>query len=205
MAATAFYWANIPTNDEARTTAPSQDRAVIGVAHFTNASRDPAQDYLARGIADSILTDLAQAPDLTVRQYDPARDGGPSAGFDYLLEGSVLRSGDVIRIDSRLVDVKSGQVLYSLRFDRPFADLLTIENEIRENVLEKLKRGISAAEHSHKARGYTENVAAYDLFLRAQRALLVRTRETNLTARTLYRQAIDDVMAGREFNKSIFA
>ena len=188
---TAFYWPTSPTKIEAKIAAQSQDRVAIGVAPFVNASRDAAQDYLARGIANSILTDLAQAPDLAVRQYDPARAGDTSPAFDYLLEGSVLRSGDVIRIDSRLVDVKSGRVLNSLRFDRPFADLLTIEDEIRENILEKLKRGISTAEHSRKARGYTENLAAYDLFLKAQRALLVRTRETNLTARTLYRQAID--------------
>ncbi len=191
VAAVGLYWPEIPTNNETRANAQSQDRVVIGVAPFVNASRDAAQDYLARGIADSILTDLAQVPDLAVRHYDPARAGDTSPDFDYLLKGSVLRSGEVIRIDSRLVDVKNGRVLYSLRFDRPFADLLTIEDEIRENVLAKLEYSISAAEHSRKARGYTENVAAYDLFLRAQRALLIRTRETNLTARALYRQAID--------------
>lgn len=191
MAVAGWYWPKIPTINEMRTSAQSQDRVAIGVAPFINASRDAAQDYLARGIADSILTDLAQVPNLAVRHYDPARAGDTSPEFDYLLKGSVLRSGEVIRIESRLVDVKSGRVLYSLRFDRPFADLLTIEDEIRENVLGKLKHSISAVEHSRKARGYTENVAAYDLFLRAQRALLIRTRETNLTARALYRQAID--------------
>ena len=191
VAATAFYGPESSTNNETRIGAQSRDRVVIGVAPFVNTSRDTAQDYLARGIADSILTDLSHVPGLAVRHHDPARAGDTSPNFDYLLEGSVLRSGDVIRINSRLVDVKSGQVLYSLRFDRPFADLLTIEDEIRKNVLAKLTHGISAAEHSRKARGYTENVVAYDLFLRAQRALLVRTHETNLDARALYRQAID--------------
>ena len=136
LTATALLWPEIPTNNETKPGAQSQDRVAIGVAPFVNASRDAAQDYLARGIANSILTDLAQVPDLAVRHHDPARAGDTSPNFDYLLEGSVLRSGDVIRINSRLVDVKSGQVLYSLRFDRPFADLLTIEDEIRENVLE---------------------------------------------------------------------
>ena len=192
VAATAIYWPESPTNNEARTSTSSQKHVVIGVAPFTNANRDAAQDYLARGIADSILTDLAGVPDLAVRHYDPARAGNTSPDFDYLLEGSVLRSGDVIRIDSRLLDVKTERVLYSLRFDRPFADLLTVEDEIRKNVLEKLKRRISTAEHSRKARGYTENVAAYDLFLKAQRALLIRTHETNLEARALYRRAIDE-------------
>lgn len=188
--AAVWRWAETPADNEAKITAQSQHRAAIGVAPFVNASHDASQDYLARGIADSILTDLAQAPDLSVRHYDPARAGKRPPEFDYLLEGSVLRSGDVIRIESRLLNVKSGRVLNSLRFDRPFADLLTVEDEIRAHILEKLKRGISTAEHSRKARGYTENLAAYDLFLKAQRALLVRTRETNLTARGLYRQAI---------------
>ena len=188
--AAAFLLARNPSNNEAARHAQSQDRVVIAVAPFVNVGRDADYDYLAHGIADSILTDLARATDLAVRHYDPERTSGASPAPDYLLEGSVLRSGDTIRVDSRLVEIESGRVLYSLRFDRPFNDLLTIEDEIRDNVLEKLKHGINAAEHSREARGYTDNVAAYDLFLRAQRALLIRTRQTNLAARTLYRHAI---------------
>lgn len=101
-----------------------------------------------------------------------------------------MRSGDAIRITARLVDVESGQVFDALRFDRPFADLLAIEDEIRDNLLGKLRLGISTAEHSREALGYTENIAAYDLFLRAQRDLLIRTQEANITARSLYREAI---------------
>jgi len=191
VAAAVLRWPVSPTDNEAKTSAQSQDRVAIGVEPFINVSRDADQDYLARGISNSILTDLAQVPSLAVRRHDPTRAGDAPPNLDYLLEGSVLRSGEVIRIDSRLVDVKSGQVIDSLRFDRPFADLLTIEDEIRKNLLTKLRQSISTTEHSRKARGYTENVAAYDLFLRAQRALLVRTQETNLSARALYRQAIE--------------
>jgi DNA-binding winged helix-turn-helix (wHTH) protein/TolB-like protein len=191
VAVAVLRWPASPTDKEAKMSAPSQDRVAVGVVPFVNASRDAAQDYLARGISNSILTDLAQVPSLAVRRHDLTRTGDAPPNLDYLLEGSVLRSGEVIRIDSRLVDVKSGQVIDSLRFDRPFADLLTIEDEIRKNLLTKLRQSISTTEHSRKARGYTENVAAYDLFLRAQRALLVRTQETNLSGRALYRQAIE--------------
>ena len=100
------------------------------------------------------------------------------------------RRGDTIRVVSRLLDAESREILFSLRLDRPFVDLLTIEDEIRDGVLKKLARGINATEHSRQARGYTDNVAAYDLFLKAQAELLIRTRETNLAARTFYRQAI---------------
>ena len=169
----------------------AEDRIAIAVAPFVNASHDRGQDYLARGIGDSILTDLAQASDFNVRHRGPIEGPDESTpGFDYLLEGSVLRSGDTIRVESRLVDARSKEILYSLRLDRPFVDLLAIEDEIRDKVLDKLSRSINATEHSREARGYTENVAAYDLFLQAQSKLLVRTRETNLVSRALYRQAI---------------
>ena len=192
VAALAVWWFAFSASDVAGPRTRSGGRVVIAVAPFVNAGRDAAQDYLARGIAETILTDLVRAPDLAVRRHDPGRTGddADAPGFDYLLEGSVLRSGDTIRVVSRLVDAESGEVLNAFRFDRPFADLLAIEDEIRDSVLDKLRRGISSAEHSRKARGYTENVAAYDLFLKAQRELLIRTRDANLAARALYRQAI---------------
>ena len=164
-------------------------RIMVAVAPFVNASHDADQDYLSRGIADSILTDLARSPDLSVRRDDAEVDDA-STSPAYRLEGSVLRSGDTIRIDSRLVERATGRILYSTRLDRPFADLLTIEDEIRDSVLGKLRQRINVAERSRAALGYTENVAAYDLFLRAQSKLLIRTRQANLAARTLYHDAI---------------
>jgi DNA-binding winged helix-turn-helix (wHTH) protein/TolB-like protein/Flp pilus assembly protein TadD len=189
---TELIWRpDISARPATETRSQSERRIAIAVAPFVNASRDGDQDYLARGIGDSILTDLAREPDFVVRRSSlagAAGDGSP--GFDYLLEGSVLRSRDTIRVESRLVDVETREILDSLRFDRPFVDLLTIEDEIRDTVLDKLAQSISSAEHSREARGYTDNVAAYDLFLRAQGELLIRTRETNLVARALFRRAV---------------
>lgn len=185
-----FWWYESPKSDPAELHAPPDNRVTVAVAPFANLGRDAAQDYLARGIADTVLTELAHTPDLAVQRYDPAKTGSATPAVDYLLEGSVLRSGDTIRVVSRLVETKTGQVLYALRFDRPFGDLLAIEDEIRDTVLGKLRLGISAAEHSRKAHGYTENVAAYDLFLRAQRQLLIRSQGANRAARALYLNAI---------------
>jgi DNA-binding winged helix-turn-helix (wHTH) protein/TolB-like protein/Tfp pilus assembly protein PilF len=190
--AAAFTWLpGLPQKPVAGLPTPAHDKIAIAVAPFVNASRDADQDYLARGIGDSILNDLARVSEFSVRQGGPVdaeRDGSP--GFEYLLEGSVLRSNDTIRVNSRLVDAKSGEILLSLRLDRPFVDLLTIEDDIRDGILDKLARRISSTEHSRKARGYTENVEAYDIFLRAQSQLLVRTLETNLAARAQYHEAI---------------
>jgi DNA-binding winged helix-turn-helix (wHTH) protein/TolB-like protein len=164
---------------------------VVSVAPFVNASHDPDQDYLAQGIGESILTDLALLPDFTVRHHRPTAAGASAPRRGYLLEGSVVRDGSRIRIEARLIETERGDVLAALRFDRPFASLLSIEDEIRDAVVGKLTRSIGAAERSRRARGYTDDVAAYDLFLKGQRYLLVRTRETNLAARKLYRQAIE--------------
>lgn len=183
----AFIFAN-RTPDETGVQAQRATSAVIAVTPFTNASGDPAQSYLAQGISDTILTDLAQVSDLSVRHFDASNSG--AAQGRYILEGSVLREDDVIRITTRLLDAADGKVILALRFDRPFADLLTVQDEIRDTLLVKLERTVSAAEKTRMARGYTDNVAAYDLFLQAQRDLLVRTRETNLEARALFRQAI---------------
>ncbi|MDX2484907.1 MAG: winged helix-turn-helix domain-containing protein [Pseudodonghicola sp.] len=177
-------------NDGAGARAQPGDRIVVAVAPFVNAGRDGAQDYLARGISETIVNDLAHIPELAIRQYDSEKTSRAAPDFDYVLEGSVLRSGDTVRITARLVDGTSGQVLDSLRFERSFADLLAIEDEIRDTLLDKLRLGISTAEHSRRAHGYTENIAAYDLFLRAQRDLLIRTQASNRAARSLYQEAI---------------
>ena len=155
---------------------------------FSNFSGDPGQDYLALGISASILNDLARQPGFSVCQI--LENAIPTAADDYVLQGNVVHGNGKIRISARLLDGEDGEVLRALQFDRPFQDLLSIEDEIRDTVLTEITGSINAAEKSRRARGYTDNVAAYDLFLQAQRALLVRTAATNSMAQGLYRQAI---------------
>ena len=162
--------------------------AVIEVMPFSNVSGDAAQEYLALGISDTILNDLANNSKLSVRQV--LANTSPPTPADYILQGSVARMGDNLRIVARLLDGDDGKVLRALQFDKNFEDLLAIEDEIRENVLTEIAGTIDARAKSRRARGYTENVAAYDLFLQAQSQLLVRTAPTNSVAQGLYREAI---------------
>lgn len=187
-ASAAVIWLRPAPIDTVNAPPQRDDKITIAVAPFENFGQDPAQDYLAAGIGESLLTDLAQVPEFSVRRV--RSDEAGARDVEYVLEGSVLHAGELVRIDARLVDAERGTVLSALRFDRPFADLLTIEDEIGDTVLDTLKGSISTAERSRRARGYTENIHAYDLFLRAQAKLLIRTEETNRAARNLYLQAI---------------
>ena len=167
---------------------PVDALAVIEVTPFSNVSGDSDQEYLAVGISDTILNDLANNSGLSVRQN--LESASPLKQADYILQGSVARTEDNIRIVARLLDGEDGNVLKALQFDEKFDDLLAIEDEIRKNVLTEIAGTIDARVRSRRARGYTENLAAYDLFLQAQSQLLVRTASTNSVARDLYRDAI---------------
>ena len=161
---------------------------VVEVIPFTNVSGEHAQQYLALGISDSILNDLTHHSEFSVRQA--LENANPSTKADYILQGSVARLGDRLRIVARLLDADDGEVLRALQFDRDFKELLAVEDEIRDSVLSEIAGSILASEKSRQARGYTDNVDAYDLFLQAQSQLLVRTAPTNSTAQRLYLDAI---------------
>ncbi|NNE80008.1 MAG: tetratricopeptide repeat protein, partial [Silicimonas sp.] len=179
----------LPLDGPTKQQAPPVDAlAVVEVMPFANVSGDPEQEYLALGISETILNDLALFTDFSIRHVlDNTRATTPP---NYVLQGSVARFGDRLRIAARLLDGGDGEILKALQFDRPFDDLLVIEDEIRENVLTEITGSINAEEKSRRARGYTENVDAYDVFLKAQSQLLVRTASTNSRARELYRTAI---------------
>jgi TolB-like protein len=170
-----------------RSTEPAS-ATVLSVAPFANVSGNPDQEYLALGISDSILNDLAQHSELSVRQL--LESVNPSSPADYVLQGSVARTEGEIRIVARLLSGEDGAILKALQFERPFHDLLSIEDEIRDIVFTEITGSISAAERSREARGFTDNLPAYDLFLRAQSKLLVRTAPTNSEAQQLYQMAI---------------
>ena len=167
---------------------PIDALAVIEVMPFANISGDPEQEYLALGISDTVLNDLALHSGFDIRQV--LENAGKQPPADYILQGSVARMGDRLRIVARLLDGGDGKVLKALQFDRPFDDLLVMQDEIRDYVLTEISGSIDEEEKSRRARGYTENVTAYDFFLRAQSQLLVRTAATNYRARELYRTAI---------------
>lgn len=161
------------------------DRTRVVVASFENLSGDPTQDYLARGVEQTILSGLAGLTPIAAMQ---ATVGTGTA--DYRLEGSVQRSGDRIRVDTRLIDAHSGIILATQRHDRAFSDLMSVEAEIEAHIVTALALDIDLANRTSRSRGYTDSIEAYDLFLQARAALLPRDPVENARARLLYQRAI---------------
>lgn len=166
--------------------APTDNRTRIAVAPFLNLSGDAAQEYLAKGIEQTILTELTAHPQIVAIE-----DSNGATAANYRLEGSVRRNGDRIRVDTRLLDARDGTILASQRHDRDFSDLIAVETEIETTILQALTLDIDQANLAKESHGYTDNIQAYDLFLQAQAALLRRDQAGNINARALYLRAIE--------------
>lgn len=164
----------------------------IAVAPFESLGGDPEQAYLARGITVSLVTDLSRLSDLRViRLPDRATADRDVPGVHYRMTGSVQRDAGRLRVTVHLVDARTGEELWSERFDRPFGDILAVQDEITAKVVQLLPAKVSDVERLRIARRYTQSVDAYDHFLRAQALLLVRSVDANERARTLYRSALE--------------
>lgn len=164
----------------------------VAVAPFESLGSAPDQAYLARGIGNDLLTDLARLPGLRViRGSDPPPGQSPSRGARYVVSGSVQRAGDTLRINVHLTDAQTRQQLWSERFERPFADLFAVQDELTRKVCEMLPRRLEAAVRQQRAKAYTRSLEAYDHFLRGQSLFLVRRPAENEQARAFYRRAIE--------------
>lgn len=160
------------------------ERVRVAVASFANLSGDPAQDYLAQGVEQSILVGLAG-----IRQI-AALQAGENTTAEFLLEGSVQRLGDLIRIDTRLLETSSGIILATAQHERAFSDIMAMEAEIEANIVTALALEIDLANKTTQSRGLTDSIEAYDLFLRARAALLTRDQAGTDRARVFYERAI---------------
>jgi DNA-binding winged helix-turn-helix (wHTH) protein/TolB-like protein/Tfp pilus assembly protein PilF len=154
----------------------------VTVQPFETLGAASDRDYLARGISSDLTTDLSSLSGLRLIS------GG--RGARYVVSGSVQREGTVLRVNVRLTDTRSGEQLWSQRFERPYGDLFAVQNEIDRVLLEQLPARITDAERKRLAQRYTGSLEAYDDFLRAQALFLVRRPEENLQARALYEKAL---------------
>jgi TolB-like protein len=151
----------------------------IAVLPLTNLSPDPANDYFADGLTDELIRDLSIIDGLPVRSHTSSfvfkgkprnvRDAGRQLQADYILEGSVLRSGRQLRIIAQLVRVRDDFPLWSGRFDRELTDVVAIQDEISRGIVNSLRLKLGRGR-----RRYETSVEAYDLYLR-DRSLLAPT------------------------------
>ncbi len=156
------------------------DRPSLVVLPFDNLSADASDDYFADGLTDDLITDLSGLSGLLVIARNTAftltdqpvdiREVGRKLGVRYVLEGSVRRAGDRIRINAQLIDSQTGDSLWADRFDRNASDIFAVQDEVIRHIVETLSVRLLLSEQKRLQRLPTQNLEAYDYYLRAEHA-----------------------------------
>lgn len=178
--------------------APSKSVAVLPFANFSPAKD---ADYFADGLTEEVTNSLAQVPDLKVAgrtsafyfkgKNEDVREIGKKLNVAHVVEGSVRRSGDRLRVTCQLVSVKNGFHLWSETYDRPMNDAFAIQSEIAEGVASALKVELRAGGGAASARQAQRDPEAYRLEVVAKGQLRRRGKEHVLAAQSIYRRLID--------------
>ena len=163
------------TGEHSRVTS---DQPSIGVMPFTNMSASADNEYFSDGITEDILNSLARIPALKVasRTSTFALKGktlgiaeiGELLNVGTILEGSVRRSGQRVRISAQLIDARNGYQLWAERYDRDFEDVFQIQDEIARNIVDQLKVKLTPEQGQALAKPQTDNVQAYEHYLRGR-------------------------------------
>jgi TolB-like protein/Tfp pilus assembly protein PilF len=172
----------------------------IAVLPFENLSEDKANAFFADGVQDQILTDLAKIADLkvisrtSVMQYKTGaprnlREIGQQLGVAHLLEGSVQRAANKVRVNAQLIDARSDAHQWAENYDRPIDDVFAIQSEIAKAIADQLQAKLSPNEKKAIEQAPTTDLAAFDLYSRAKTILL--TRNVSATVAEDMRQAIE--------------
>ena len=186
--------------------AAPQARAVtelpsIAVLPFENMGGDPEQDYFADGLAEDLITELARFQELRVVARNSSfsykgkstnvRQVGEELGVRYVLEGSVRKAGNRVRITAQLIEAANDDHLWAERYDRDMDDLFAVQDEVTQRIIATLAPTLEASERK-RVRNFDrcENLQAYDAVLCAREKWAKFNEADNLEARALYQQAI---------------
>ncbi len=180
---------------------PLPDKPSLAVLPFANMSNNPEQDYFSDGITEVLITDLSKISGLFVIARNSTftykgkavkvQDVGRELGVRYVLEGSVLRSDDQVRITAQLVDASTGHHLWAERYDRPLKDISAVQDEVVQRIVTTLNLQFSVWERGLLLRRATDNLEAYDYLLRGTVYGWRGTKEATLQARQVFEKAIN--------------
>jgi adenylate cyclase len=180
---------------------PLPDKPSVAVLPFTNMSGDPAQELFADGIAEDIITALSRYPSLFViarnssftykgRAVD-VKQVGRELGIRYILEGSMRRAGDRIRVTAQLVETETGSHVWAERYDRDLADIFAVQDEITEAVTIAIAPAIAGVEQQRAIRKPPGSLDAWTAYQRGLWHLSKAIPDDNALAQTFFQQAID--------------
>lgn len=178
------------------------DRPSIAVLPFTNMSEESEEAYFADGISEDIITELARFQELLVIARNSTftykgtpvkiQDVGRDLGARYVLEGSVRKAGNRVRVTAQLVESATGHHLWGERYDRDLDDVFAVQDELTSKIVAMLVGKLADTERKRvRAEERTENMQAYDLMLRGREYWMKFSRECNLKAREFYLQALE--------------
>ena len=182
--------------------APSlPNKPSIAVLPFANMSGDPEQEYFADGIAEDIITSLSKLSQLLViaRNSSFTYKGravkvpeiGKELGVRYVIEGSVRKAGNRVRITAQLIDCSTGGHLWAERFDRELTDIFAVQDEVTQEIVSAMAVNLTGDEQERLKATGTNNPEAYDYFLRSREQFRLYSKEGTAQAQALLKRAID--------------
>jgi len=180
---------------------PLPDKPSIAVLPFSNMSDDPSQEYFADGMTEDLITDLAKISGLFVISRNSTfaykgravnvRQIAEDLGVRYILEGSVRRVGNVVRINVQLIDATTGGHLWAERYDGKLADILNLQDQVGMRIVDALALELTPQEAQLFGDLGTENVEAHDAYLLGLSFYYHRTPEGFAEAKTHFERAIE--------------
>ena len=176
------------------------DKPSIAVLPFQNLSGDPEQEYFSDGLTEDIITDLSKLSGLFVigrnssfaykaKAADLTRIGR-ELGVHYILEGSVRKSGNRVRINAKLANTTSSHYVWTERYDGTFDDIFSLQDDITERIVSALSVQLTTAEKKQRGSEYTTSVEAHDHFLRARALYRQPSPATNAEALAMFDAAL---------------
>jgi adenylate cyclase len=183
-----------------RSALPLPDKPSIAVLPFGNLGLESEQGYFAQGLTDDLITDLSKISGLLViaRNSTSAyqgsstdvRDVAAQLGVRYVLEGSVRRSGESVRINVQLIDGATGANVWAERYDRAYAEIFVLQDEVIRRIVEALSVRLTESEKTQIARLPTRSLEAYDKYTRAEQKVYDLSAQSIGEALSLYQTAI---------------
>jgi TolB-like protein/tetratricopeptide (TPR) repeat protein len=171
----------------------------IAVLPFSNVSNSAEQDYFAEGLTDDLITDLSKISGLLViarnstftyrNQAVNVQHVAKQLGVRYVLQGSVRRAGETVRINVQLIDATSESNIWAERYDRDYAKIFTVQDEVIERIVNALSVRLTEGEKTQVSHLPTSNLMAYDFYLRAEQKVYTITPQSLSDTLSLYRKA----------------
>ncbi|MBO9122306.1 MULTISPECIES: TPR end-of-group domain-containing protein [unclassified Rhizobium] len=190
----------LKVNAAALAAAKEKQKPLVAVLPFSNMSGDPEQEYFSDGITEDIITDLSKISNLYVVARNTAftykgksvqvKQAAAELGVHFVLQGSVRKAGQRVRITGQLIDARNGAHLWADRFDRDLTDIFAVQDEITHAIVDQLKIKLLPEEQEAIAAAPTTNVEAYTYYLRGRQFSHSWTRHYLLMARRMFATAV---------------